>query len=212
MTSASTLDSFRAKAAEYRRKADEIERHIEALEALAGDVLSDVSNVRARAPSRTRGTGQKGKAPGTISMRWREHFAAFYADVGKAPFDIDIVQKRLKRTEGRDAKPSEIHRLFKNHVSHGYLVRPSREKYQITEKMVDLIGLETENPSVKAEGSNVGDVAERSIASGSKSDGAAPEKPAPVGSNPTVSAPVTSERASHPNMFVPYSTNPQPNG
>ena len=195
-------------AAEYRRKADEIERHVSALQAiLAGETAKvfDTSK-RGGAPK----SGGKGKPVGAISNRWREHYVALYRDHGRTPFSADSVIGRLKVAEGRIVRPSEVHRILKTHVAHKYLVQPSREAYQITSALIELIGLESESPSAATEGQSVGDVAERLIASDSKSDGAAPEKPAPVGSNPTVSAPSVAEPKPD-DLFVPPFTNPQPN-
>lgn len=194
-------------AADYRRKADEIERHVSALEALiSNDVVSIRVNLKREADT---GGGGKGKPVGAISNRWREHYVALYRDHGKAAFRVDSVIARLKVAEGRITRPSEIHRLLKTHVSHKYLVQPSRETYQITDLLINLIGLKSESPPAYAEGQSVGGVAERLNASDSNSDGAS-LLPAPVGSNPTASVPTVSEPRPD-DLFVPSSANPQPN-
>ena len=211
MDNAALLEGFRAKAAEFRRMADEIDQHIDALTKLLGSGPSaETAPSGASTRKAVRSKGSKGKAPGTISMRWRDHFVALYDSVGRDSFEVDVVQQRLRHTEGRDPKPSEVHRLFKNHVKHGYLVQPSRDSYQMTAKLIDLIGLQTESPSAATEGQSDGDVAERSIAADSKSDGADPTKEAPVGSNPTVSAPVIRDQVPFEEKLG-LSTNPRPN-
>lgn len=202
-----SLESLRQMAAEYRRKADEIERHVSALEALISN--GSPPNLASSKRDADASGGGKGKPVGAISNRWREHYVALYRDHGKAPFRVDSVIARLKVAEGRITRPSEIHRLLKTHVSHNYLAQPSRETYQITESLINLIGLKSESPPASAEGQSVGGVAERLNASDSKSDGAS-LLPAPVGSNPTASVPTVSEPRPH-DLFVPSSANPQPN-
>lgn len=181
----------------HHSRADEIEQ---AIILLVGKPTAEMSVGRAVAKARVIGvggsvvsavgrSGRKGKPPGAMSQRWRGNFAEIIRMVPPPfMFGFNHVQTVVKLREGREVRPSEIHRLFEGNVKHGYLVRPSRDLYQPTQKLIELIGLmKHEGPPVDAEGPNAGGVAERLNAPDYESGGVAVEV-TPVGSNPTASA------------------------
>jgi hypothetical protein len=191
----------------HHANAEAFERAADLLAAKAGGEAAPVQAAATSAANVVRRTGGKGKPPGSLSQRWRGNFADIIRSV-PAPhvFGFNHVQSAIKLREGRDMRTSEIRRLFKVSVDNGYLVQPSRDLYQPTQKLIDLIGLKKhEGPPATTEGPSAGGVAERSIASDSKSDGVTLE-PAPVGSNPTASAPAQGDVFAR--LGLPVSTTP----
>lgn len=192
-----TIADLRAQAKAHREqgkahfeRADKIEQAIALLEEGRGRVAPVVGRVHA--PARTFAPGahrRGGKPAGAISQRWRGNFAEIIRRFGMT-FTTDNVIEVVREREDRVMRSSEVKRLFEGNITHGYLVQPGAGFYQATAKLIDLIGLvmKHEGPPAQTEGPHVGGVAERFIASDSKSDGVTLET-APVGSNPTTSAP-----------------------
>lgn len=195
MSDSINIPALRAKAQALRDQADEIDRHIDALAALSasfqiGDSVS--AEIRRKAPQA--GDSRKGGKPkGTLSMKWRGHFAWVLLHIGNQ-FTLKHIADRVRENEGREMRATEARRQFKVPVEHGYLEVIDENTYRMTDKLISLVsGMIThEGPSARTEGPHVGGVAERFIASDSKSDGVTSE-PSPVGSNPTTSAPTAED-------------------
>ena len=109
--------------------------------------------------------------------------------MGSAFTDVDAVTA-VMRLEGRSVRPAEARRILDGYAGHGF-VTVNDGRYEVTDLAIQKFGLhEMKTPAKAGAQSNAGTVAERSIAPDSKSGGEGPEKFAPVGSNPTGSAPI----------------------
>lgn len=137
---------------------------------------------------------RKGKQPGSISAKWKQCLIAM-ANVAHAGLNLstEVVAKVVLDTTNRNLRPSQIKRQFQAYVDAGYLVVNDEDNYEFTEIGHNKIGFKAEHksPPVDTEGLSVGDVAERLNAPDSKSGGGVPDSPPPVGSNPTVSVPIS---------------------
>lgn len=215
MVDSTNISALREKARSLRVEADSIDALLAALdEAVERLGIGDRVSAEVRRPSRatraaTNPTGRKGGKPaGTLSMRWRDNFANLFLIEG-AEFDIMAVVRLVDVAEKRIMRPSEVRRLFQNYVDHGYLEVIDQNNYRMLPKLQEIVEIRQkhEGPPAVTEGPSVGDVAERSIASDSKSDGVTSE-PSPVGSNPTISAPNPVDIFADLDRIPPKSTTP----
>lgn len=214
-------DKFRAASeVEYARGKD-IEKAINLLEGKS-TIAVGIGRSSAKGSANAVGiavqSGRKGKPPGAMSQRWRGNLAEIIRMIPEPHiFGFNHVQDVVKRREGREMRSSEIRRLFEGNVKHGYLVQPSRDLYQPTKKLIELIGLtKHEGPPASTEGPHAGGVAERLNAPDYESGEDKGERPttnapqASVGSNPTASAPFASDAEKL--SLHPFFRNPnQPN-
>lgn len=221
MSESVDLEALREEARRLRDRADAIDRHADAIDthmrALAelsfgsqpGRQKVVLPPSSAPAP-RSLKKGGKGKPPGTMSMKWRGYFADICTNRG-SKFELANVVAVVQESENRTMRPTEVRRLFKVHVQHGYLVALDENTYEMTDKLVQLVDeyVKSEGPPVVAEGPYSGGVAERLNASDSKSDGAGLDS-APVGSNPTASVP-SPVNLTHTDMWDSLSPTNQPN-
>jgi hypothetical protein len=211
-------DNHAALAAGEYALAKNIQRAVELLQPTPQSGGMDARPVTASkdVPPKVPRTG-KGKPPGAMSQRWRGHFAEIIRIVPPPHlFGFNHVQDVVKRREGRDMRDSEIRRLFEGNVKqHGYLVQPSRDLYQPTQKLIDLIGLKKhEGPPASTEGPNAGGVAERFNApdyesgevQGSSLTSNGPQ--ASVSSNLTASAPANADIFSGISLAPPNPSTP----
>lgn len=179
-------DEYYARADTYDRAADQLEGKPVVVEATGRSLVK--TNATAIGES-VRRAGSKGKPAGSISKRWRLNFGSIYLIYG-ADFRIEDAIQVVKTLEGRDVRPSELRRLFQTNIEHGTLELLADDLYHMTAKLIAMVSeaMKHEGPPAQTGGPHVGGVAERFIASDSKSDGVTSE-PSPVGSNPTTSAP-----------------------
>lgn len=196
------LSELRAEAASLRHRADAIDKHIVSLVALVGAPAEPAPKAprpsfSTDAATRLKAHGErvhKGKAPGTLTNRWKDHFFEIARQHQTAAFELELVRKLVEQREHRDVKPSQLKRLFAGYIAHDYLVEPSRGRYRLTDHLLDKIGFQQDSegsPETTEEPSD-GGVAERSNAADSKSAGAGLAA-APGGSNPSTTAPFRRE-------------------
>ena len=139
-------DDLKARADLSYERAEAFERAANLLgnAVVAGGVVTPARERASaeRVGSKSPRQGGKGKPPGAMSQRWRKHFATIILMVPEPPhvFGFAQVQTVVKLVEGREVRPSEIRRLFEGNVKHGYLVQPSHDLYQPTQKLINLIG------------------------------------------------------------------------
>lgn len=177
------IDNLRADISEWRRKIELAEAELRGLER-AAKYLPAQTSTDVEKPKRSPRRG--GRQPGAISNRWK----AVLGELVGGVFDDKHVADVVFELENRRIKPTEVRRIFEGYIEHGYVEKTGDDLYRVTDVAIEKFDLEKEEgPDESGPQSDVGSVAERSIAPDSKSGGAAPEKPAPVGSNPTTSAP-----------------------
>lgn len=129
-------------------RANDIERAIALLSGGKSATMSSTGRSSAKSSARAVGAAvvRKGKPVGAMSQRWRGNFAEIIRIVPNPHvFGFNHVRDVVKRREDRDMRDSEIRRLFEGNVKHGYLVKPARDLYQPTQKLVELIGLSSFN-------------------------------------------------------------------
>jgi hypothetical protein len=186
------IASRRKKIAEWRRNIELAEAELRGFEQARKFIApsSNGSNVSAER-DRLSGTEDQaerrrsGRQPGAISSRWKTVLANLHGTT----FSPDDVIDTVYRLEGRRMKPTEVRRMFEGYAEHGFVEILEGDQYLVTDHAFQKLALAQMKNPAEAGSLDDGSVAERSIAPDSKSGGAAPEKKAPVGSNPTTSAP-----------------------
>lgn len=203
----SPIDQQRLLVAEIRARLEREELILEGMERMVAFVPKAVPVHQKRRVSET-APASRGRQPGAISKRWRAVFDSLVQSGNH--FDEDAVIGVVRRLEGRDMRRSEVRRLFETHQGNDIIAVHDDGKYSVTDSAISKFGLgrNDEGPPVETGGPSIGSVAERSIASDSNSDGAGPEKAAPVGSNPTTSAHFTGH---HVGSAQPMASTSPPN-
>lgn len=176
------IDSLRSSIEEWRRKIELAEAELRGLERAAKYMPAHP----ATEPVKSKRTSRRGgRQPGAISNRWK----AVLGELTDGLFDEDTVVNVVFELESRKIKPTEVRRIFEGYIEHGYIEIGPDNLFRVTDYAVQKLDLKKDEGPDAAGPTTDGSVAERSNAPDSKSGGAAPEKPAPVGSNPTASAP-----------------------
>lgn len=129
----------------------------------------------------------------TPSSDWLQIFQSVHA-LYDHDFGYDEIMEVGAMLENIDVKRPSLRTKMMNYVNEGYVERTGNGRFRITDTGAEYFKLNTqmnEAPDETRASSNIGDVAERSNASDSKSDEPYPAKDVQgsVGSNPTVSAP-----------------------
>lgn len=159
----------------------EIEAHREAARSL-GKRLKEIDGAIAQlcqggAPK------EETRAPGGSSSTLTEMVGVALSEFGEGTTALEIAE--YLSASGRDTTNTTVSSILHRMKKAGTATKMGSKWFAVVH----------EKGSAEAEpDSNAGDVAERSIAPDSKSGGAVPEKPVPVGSNPTVSAPFNRDR------------------
>lgn len=177
---------YERHAADERRKGDIEAAKLEGMKSLlaAMSAPSKTQPGELRSPVVERRAG--GRQPGAITRQWQEvlkrlyghgrlHYEVFhatYAEVADAPITLSGVRDRVRKLVGM-----------------GWVSGDTSSGFEVTEAAASRYGFKMNEGPAEA-GPSGGDVAERFNAPASEAGGVGPGKSAPVGSNPTVSAPL----------------------
>lgn len=128
-----------------------------------------------------------------LIQKWKAIFRTAY-ETCTPPYSYDDLSLAAVLAGHEVASPA-LRTQMMNSVNSGLFERVGAGQFRITNAGLDAIGITNNEGSAVAEPSNVGSVAERSIAPDSKSGGPAnfPGEPGPEGSNPSTSAPTSDE-------------------
>lgn len=175
-----------------KRQLELIEAEISSYNKVLAAIGAVPAEMAAVSVEKKRGAHTTSRKRGLI-QKWRAIFRTAY-ETCTPPYSYDDLSLAAELAGHKVAAPA-LRTQMMNSVNSGLFERVDAGKFNITEAGKHAIGITNNEAPTKAGASNVGSVAERSIAPDSKSGGPAnfPGEPGPEGSNPSTSA-QTSER------------------
>lgn len=180
------LRSVEAEISELVRRRDILAAKVEAFEIAA----RYIGGLNAPQTALVKKTAERAPRTPKPSSTWETIFREMMT-LYPSEFGYDEIME-VGAMLGEALKRDSLRTKMMNYVNDGLVERVGNGKFTFTQKGAVFFGLGTEmrkGPDYSEPLSNAGSVAERSNAPDSKSGGAEPSKLAPVGSNPTTSAP-----------------------
>ena len=152
-----SIPEIRARAAEMRRLADEMDSHVDALLALmqpskpaharpphpAAKMVARVATPDARLQFFGGGTLDQARTHrhGIVTSKWMRVLQALATFAGRDPFPVSLAVDAVREGHGKTRRPTEIRRQFQPYVDAGYLIQENEDAYRFTDRGFAKIGI-----------------------------------------------------------------------
>lgn len=135
------ISAQRERVLEARRTLDIEMSKLAGMEEMALAVGPPNKKMGARESSTSAKPG--GRQPGSITRSWRRILGAIYM-IESEWFNANTVVTMVKSMEERDIRASEVRRIFKGYIEHGYIEQDEHGLFRITHDAVTKFELDQE--------------------------------------------------------------------